>query len=244
MSFNYSVLKNLFKRKKVNTSINDLIPGEIINDEFYESIYNLALDDQIKNILEIGSSSGGGSTNALVEGIKARHDLNEVKLFCLEVSKERHYKLQETYKNESFFTSYRHSSINVSEFPSKQEIRFFYDNFKSPLNNYKFETIIEWYEQDLNYLKQQNLLESGIDIIKNVHQIQNFDFVLIDGSEFTGERDLAHTIGAKFIALDDIKTFKCYSAFNTLVSDDRYQLVVKNLDLRNGFAIFKQNNIA
>jgi hypothetical protein len=240
MKFNYSSVKKLFKQKKLNSTLKDIIPAEIKNDIFYENIYSIVQKNEIKNILEIGSSSGGGSTDALVKGIKARHDVNEVKLFCLEVSKERYSKLQETYKDEPFFISYRHSSIHLNEFPSKQEVSFFYENFESPLNNFQLETIIQWYEQDLNYLKQEKLLESGIEIIKNTHQLQLFDFVLIDGSEFTGERDLAHTIGSKFIALDDIMTFKCHHAFNTLLNDNNYKLLIKNLELRNGFAIFER----
>lgn len=241
MKFQLSDFNRFFKRQNNNVTIKDIIPGEIKNDIFYENLYTIVQKKEIKTILEIGSSSGGGSTDALVKGIKKRADMNEVKLFCLEISKERHHKLEETYRDESFFKSYRYSSVNFNEFPSKEEISFFYNNIKTKLNNYKFETIMEWYEQDLNYLKQELLLESGIDIIKNIHALQNFDFVLIDGSEFTGERDLAHTIGSRYIALDDILTFKCHNAFNLLLRDDNYSLVVKNLDLRNGFAIFERS---
>ncbi|MBT8630965.1 hypothetical protein AOC23_02610 [Polynucleobacter paneuropaeus] len=49
---------------------------------------------------------------------------------------------------------------------------------------------------------------NGVDKIKNDNNIKTFDMVLIDGSEFSGERDLHSIMGAKLIALDDINAFK------------------------------------
>ena len=45
------------------------IPPEISLDEFYVLIKEYASRDDLKSYLEIGSSSGEGSTRAIVEGI-------------------------------------------------------------------------------------------------------------------------------------------------------------------------------
>ena len=47
-------------------------------------------------------------------------------------------------------------------------------------------------------------------------------------------------IGAKIIALDDVNSFKCFSAYKILQSHFGYELVTQNLDLRNGYAVFKK----
>lgn len=52
-----------------NSELNRLIPPEIKNDEFYTAIQELARKENIKTVLEIGSSSGEGSTEALVRGL-------------------------------------------------------------------------------------------------------------------------------------------------------------------------------
>ena len=47
----------------------NIIPAEIKNDAFYNAIINLiSQSDDINNILEIGASSGDGSTEAFQIG--------------------------------------------------------------------------------------------------------------------------------------------------------------------------------
>jgi hypothetical protein len=67
-----------------------------------------------------------------------------------------------------------------------------------------------------------------------------FDAVLIDGSEFTGTAEFAQTYGATWILLDDILTFKNWNAFNFLINDSRYQLILRQVSVRNGFAVFQR----
>ena len=69
-----------------------LIPPEIKNDEFYVAIAKIAREGEIKTVLEIGSSSGEGSTEALVKGLL--NNPNQPQLFCLEISKTRFEALQ------------------------------------------------------------------------------------------------------------------------------------------------------
>lgn len=116
----------------------------------------------------------------------------------------------------------------------------FYQNVKSSLNAYSIETILQWYWHDINYIKNSGLDQNGIVLVKEKNRINVFDMVLIDGSEFTGEVELNFVIGSKVIALDDINTFKCYSAFNKLSADSNYVLRHSNRKLRNGFAIFER----
>jgi len=99
---------------------------------------------------------------------------------------------------------------------------------------------LEWRKQDIAYIKDNALDANGIQSIMQANEIDKFDFVLIDGSEFTGERELMNILGAKIIALDDINAFKCFSAFSMLSSHFAYNLISQNMELRNGFAIFER----
>jgi hypothetical protein len=66
--------------------------------------------------------------------------------------------------------------------------------------------------------------------------------VLIDGSEFTGEKEVEKIIGAKIIALDDTETYKCYYAMQKLQLDTNYRLIVHEPGIRNGYAIFARKD--
>lgn len=236
---------NLFKKKSSNknaetTTLDQIIGGEICGDQFYDLLKSYASRLDLKLFLEIGSSAGGGSTQAFVDAISKRADSDRVSVYCFELSKNRFKLLAETYNSFSFIKPYNVSSISTDEFPDVASVTEFYQNVKSSLNDYPIDTILQWYWQDINYIKNSGLDQNGILHVKEINHINVFDMVLIDGSEFTGEVELNFVIGAKVIALDDINTFKCYNAFKKLSADTNYVLKHSNQKLRNGYAIFEK----
>ena len=220
--------------------MHDIIQPEILNDEFHSTLIKYASRHDLKTFLEIGSSSGAGSTDAFVSGIKNRNDKSQVQLFCMEVSRVRFKALANHYATEDFVRCYNISSIEANELPSKDEVVNFYNSTKTTLNKYSIETILDWLRQDIEYIKSSGSDINGIRLIKQANHIRYFDMVLIDGSEFTGERELHETMGAKVIALDDINAFKCWNAYQTLLHTTHYELKEHNFFLRNGYAIFEK----
>ncbi|MEA9598576.1 hypothetical protein VC178_01535 [Polynucleobacter sp. AP-Sanab-80-C2] len=160
----------------------------------------------------------------------------------MELSKPRYELLRKTYENDQFVKAYNVSSISASEFPQETEIINFYNTQQTNLNHHKLETVLGWYHQDLVYLRDNQSNISGIAYIKSTNAVDLFDMVLIDGSEFTGERELAYVIGAKVIALDDTETFKCFNAMRALENNPNYRLVTHRPSVRNGYAIFERIN--
>lgn len=223
-----------------NSELNQLIPPEIKNDEFYAAIQKLAREEDIKTVLEIGSSSGGGSTEAFVTGL--RDNPNKPTLFCMEVSKTRFAELTKNYENDSFVKCYNVSSVSLKQFPNENEIIEFYNTTQTNLNFYPLERILGWLKQDIDYVKNSGD-PNGIIKIKQENNIDFFDLVLIDGSEFTGNAELEDVYGAKFICLDDINTFKNYNNHQKLLADNNYTLIAQNTLLRNGYSIFKRADV-
>ncbi|MEA5567123.1 glycosyltransferase [Anabaena sp. UHCC 0399] len=236
-----NLLNNLSNPNIEKSELNNLIPAEIKNDEFYYTILEIVQREDIKTVLEIGSSSGSGSTEALVKGL--RINPSNPRLFCMEVSNNRFSQLVKTYKDDWFVKCYNMSSISLNKFPDKQEIIDFYNSVKTNLNFYNIERILGWLQQDIDYIKNSGVSEEGIQNIKQENEIRFFDFVLIDGSEFTGVAELNEVYGAKYICLDDINTFKNYQNFHRLLKDSHYTLIRSNLTLRNGYAIFERNSL-
>lgn len=223
-----------------DSELNQIIPPEIKNDEFYFLIQKIAREEHIKTVLEIGSSAGGGSTEAFVTGLRENPD--KPLLFCMEISKPRFQALRETYRNDSFVKCYNVSSVSIEDFPSEEAVSAFYQTTKTSLNNYPLDQVIGWLQQDIEYVKNSGVPSDGIERVKQSNNILNFDLVLIDGSEFTGTSELNKIYGAKFIMLDDINAFKNYDNYQRLVNDPNYVLVKENWSTRNGFAVFRYDD--
>jgi len=223
---------------QVDSQLNYVIDPEIKYDSFYFKIYEFALTKNIKTILEIGSSSGNGSTEAFAKGIK--DNLNHPTLFCMEVSLPRFEKLQSYYQDNPQVKCFNVSSVPIKDFPSEQEVLNFIRNVPSKLSYIQENEVLRWLKQDIDYIKQNASYENGIDLIKSSYGIDDFDMVLIDGSEFTGMAELNKVYGARYILLDDIDCFKNMNNFIRLKKDPNYKLITENHQLRNGYAIFEK----
>jgi len=220
------------------------IQPEIVEDEFYDLINKYAGRSDLKSYLEIGSSSGQGSTKAIVEGILSKDSLN-VSLHCLEISQVRFNKLHDYYSDYSFVKVHQLTSVPLTEYPSRKEVKTFYKNNLTNLNNQSLRTVMSWLKKDIDFLRNNSFGNlCGIEEIRESEGIDYFDFVLIDGGEFTGFSELMRVIGAKVILLDDVNSFKCYKARSYLMESDRYRLAYENLQLRNGFSVFERVNHA
>src|SRR6476619_2112534 len=92
-----------------SSSLDQVIPPEILHDELYDLIERLARDPRVGSILEIGSSAGQGSTAAFVSGIK--DNPTRPTLFCIEISKPRFHALRETYATNPQVRPYNASSV-------------------------------------------------------------------------------------------------------------------------------------
>ncbi|MBP0034491.1 MAG: FkbM family methyltransferase, partial [Roseofilum sp. Belize BBD 4] len=218
------------------STLERLIPPEIKNDELYQAIQTISREADLKTVLEIGSSSGSGSTEAFVTGLMENPQTPD--LYCMEVSQSRFDALQKRYENYPFVHCYNVSSVALEQFPTEEEIREFYQTQQTYLNLYPLEQVLEWWKADTEYLKTSEVDTNGIRKIKTEKNIDIFDLVLIDGSEFTGIAELEEIYGAKIIILDDINTFKNYQNYTQLLNDLKYTLLQENKRLRNGYAIF------
>ncbi len=228
----------MFSIQVFASELDFIIPPEIKNDDFYFAIYRIAKNEPVKTILEIGSSSGEGSTEAFVRGIFENPE--KPSLFCMELSAPRFQALQNRYRDNSQVVCYNVSSIPLELFPSETDVLDFMRTKRSNLSGLPEDLIIGWLRQDIEYVTSAKVPTNGIEMIKNDRGLECFDVVLIDGSEFTGFQELNLVYGAKFILLDDICCFKNYYSFQKLSADSSYELIEKNESLRNGYAIFKK----
>jgi FkbM family methyltransferase len=214
-----------------------LIPPEVKDDPFYRAILEFSRSAKIKTVLEIGSSSGEGSTEAFVRGL--RENPHRPTLFCMEVSKPRFEALRARYAGDSFVKPYRVSSVGLNKFPSEAEVTRFYNQYLAG-RFHPLPEVLRWLRQDIEYIRSSAAPENGIRQIKHENGIEFFDLVLIDGSEFTGKAELEEVYGARFIFLDDINSFKNFENFQRLAADPNYLLREADRSVRGGYAFFEQ----
>jgi hypothetical protein len=236
------------KRHETTATYKKIIPPEVQSGGFFDLIQEISAYSDVFSILEIGSSSGEGSTRALLESLAKIPSANK-QVHCMEISLERHQKLKEYLDSDSRFHPHRLSSVSTSEFPPFQEIEHFYKTVNSKLNDYQLDTIESWYIKDLKFLNENPQLIpglsdgqriSGIAWIKSKFSINAFDFVIIDGGEFTGSAEFAYCHDSKYVALDDTNSFKTWEVRNQLFLNPSYKLIDENENERNGWAIFER----
>jgi hypothetical protein len=219
------------------SELDDLIPAEIANDSFSAIIEEIASTAGVREILEIGSSAGEGSTAAWVRG--AQRNPVRPRLHCIEVSTERYAALVERWGGQEFVHCHHVSSIPIERFPSPTEVERFYEDVPSRLRDFDLAIVLGWLSQDIDYLCDHGLSTSGIAQIKSQYAIETFDAVLIDGSEFAGRAELDEVYGARFLLLDDTETFKNWENARRLQADTKYRVVCADPETRNGFAVFE-----
>ncbi|MEX1184843.1 MAG: hypothetical protein WEF86_16675 [Gemmatimonadota bacterium] len=220
------------------SQLDRMIPPEIRADRFCSWISRVAATPGVLHILEIGASSGAGSTEALVLGA-LRNPVRPV-VHCLEISRPRFHALVERYRDHAFVHCYNCSSVPIEQFPDEAAIDAFRRRIWTRFRFIRRDTVLQWLRQDIEYLRRHGLSLYGIRLVRERHGIDCFDAVLIDGSEFSGPADLDEVYGARFLLLDDIMTYKNRDNYRRLLRDRDYALIARSRWLRNGFAIFER----
>ena len=110
----------------MGSEVNFGLPPEIHGDAFHRTLFELAKRADLRTFLEIGSSSGEGSTQALVSVVRTRADRRDVKMFCMEISHTRFEDLKSNYAADGFVHYYHISSVPAASFASPEEIEHFH----------------------------------------------------------------------------------------------------------------------
>jgi len=196
--------------------------GQINPDNLFgREIMKLCLRDDIKNILEIGTWNGLGSTRCIIEALTLRNNKN-YNFYSLEANAEKSSYAKELYKNQENV----HILNEVIYNDEKEDILQIFPelNFNSEFRR--------WHSVDMDNMKSKALFLNR----KELPQI--FDFVLLDGGEFTtwyeyqALKDRCH-----YLALDDTKVSKCNRIVSDLKSQPNKWKIINEIDERNGAVI-------
>jgi len=196
-----------------------------INDPFGRALarytYNLDVG------LEIGGGTGDGSTQCI----------RTKKLFSIENHRDRigRHSMNLSARNGVAING---TATLPNLWMNKNDVEEFYRTTKTNLNQYPLEQVIGW----LNECLQTSGVYStnAIEDIHIEHKV-NFNFVLIDGSPFSGESELRcvrpFLAEKAIIALDDVNDIKNWANYHKLKGFAK--LLWEDWSVRNGAAIFQ-----
>jgi hypothetical protein len=196
-----------------------------INDSFGQALakYSEGLDVG----LEIGGGTGDGSTQCI----------RTKRLFSIENHPDRigRHSMNLSARNGVAING---TATLPNLWMNKNDVEEFYRTTKTNLNQYPLEQVIGW----LNECLQTSRVYST-NAIEDIHieHKANFNFVLIDGSPFSGESELRcvrpFLEEKAIIALDDVNDIKNWANYNKLKGFAK--LLWEDWSVRNGAAIFQ-----
>ena len=192
--------------------------GSLIGD----MIYNLVQDSTCKTFLEIGTWNGMGSTKCIVNGLKQRAKTYPYNFWSLECNSEKSAGARKLYENEANINILNEVLFNT--LPSD-----IYEKFPILNENADFR---KWLAVDIKNMSDKPLFLERTDLP------EVFDFVFLDGGEFTTYYDFMLLKDRfKTIMIDDINTQKGPLIRKYLLDNpDKYQIVMEHNE-RNGFLI-------
>jgi hypothetical protein len=169
-----------------------------------------------KNVVEIGTWKGLGSTKCIIDSIDNGSNF---------ISIESNYNFYNVAKNN--LTNYL-DKVNLvyGTIVTDKDVNEFVSD-KNLTEEQK-----KWLLEDLeNLSKCENIIESIPPEI---------DFLLLDGGEFStySEWQILKS-RTKMVALDDIIELKTKQIYEELINDDNYELVIETPE-GNGFCVFKK----
>jgi hypothetical protein len=193
-----------------------------------EIIYNLCLQDDVKNIVEIGTWNGMGSTKCIYDAISDKK--GDYLVYSLECNIEFH----------------NIALINYTNLPKLNNFNMILgtiilpDENKDPMNNYddiffnqySRETQKSWYIQDLENCKN---VPNVLNIIPD-----SIDLLILDGGEFSSLSEYQKLKDrTTYFILDDVNTIKNNEVAILMRTDSNYQIIHESND-RNGFLVSKK----
>lgn len=200
--------------------------GQInMNSDFGSCIYNIAKDEKIQNILEVGSWNGQGSTVCIMNAIINKPNS---KLYSLEANLDM-FNIANTFWNKNINNNLilLNGSLH-NKIADITKLNMIYNNN------------IPYYNE--HYIIEKKILENTKII--DITDINNIDMIILDGGEYTTEGDFDVLIkkNPEYICLDDVNVYKCKNIRQLLLNDSNWKLYNENLNQRHGWSIFKSSN--
>lgn len=195
------------------------------SSNFGKILKAIAQRADIKNIVEIGTWNGLGSTLCILESIQNKETI----FISIELIKEMYSQAQNNLKEYSNKVTLLNGTIISVEDLNWFDIEEIKHNFK-PIEREHF---------DLYYLKEIQAIKAANNVLNQIPK--TIDFLVLDGGEYSTYPEWQILKSrTKIVALDDTTILKTKKIRSELLSDNEWQLVTENQSDRNGYSVFER----
>jgi len=194
-----------------------MIKGQInLSSSMGKRIYSLVKQNDINNIIEVGTWNGGGSTQCIIQSIKDSNKKN-YNVLTFETNINMYKKALSNNTNRLPNFEFVYGRLIELEDLSWFDEKDLDDDHK------------KWLKEDMhNYQNTNNM----------IHKIpEKIDLLVLDGGEFSSYPEF-HLLcdRSKHIILDDTNVFKFSKVREQIIQNpDKFEIVVDDLDDRNGW---------
>ena len=186
-----------------------------------ELIFNLTKRQDVKNIVEIGTWNGMGSTKCILDGMTTEKYFWSIELY------PDMFEMAQTNLKEFItpnVTLLNGSIINYDEV-------FWFNHSEIDLSGDRHAVL--WYEKDLKLLKE------SVNVLDKLPT--KIDLLILDGGEYTTYPEFIKLVDrTKIIVIDDTNILKCKRIRTELINDNNFTIIVDNQKERNGYSIFER----
>lgn len=208
-----------------------VIQGQVgIETSLGRYLYNLSMRDDLKNIVDIGTWNGLGTTKCIIDGI-FNSNKKDYNLVSIEVNKEKHFEAKNN------LSKYIDNNVKLmyGRITEKDELVNLNDYDDSFFYSYSRNIQEQWYKQTLiEHTETPNIYNKLLEITSFI------DLLVLDGGEYCtyGEFRKLKQI-SKFVVLDDTNTIKNFRSAEEIRNSKNYEVIEDNRTERHGFLIAK-----
>lgn len=201
------------------------LPGQInLNTSLGRMIYDLVLKNNFKNIVDIGTWNGMGTTSCILEALSAKQDFTAA-----------------VYTVELYEEILDCAKINLKKYINKFNLKILHGKLVELHEVYDWfdHSIIDLEKHDharLWYRKDMELLSTSQNVLYLLPQ--DIDLLILDGGEYSTYPEWQKLKNrCHFFVLDDTNIHKCSKIKSEIISDPNFVILHDITNERNGFLI-------
>lgn len=207
------------------------IEGQVtMKTPFGKTLYNLAKQDDVKLVLELGTWKGGGSTMVLAKGLKETSGF----MITVEALEEHWLQAKRTVANYPVKCLYG-TTVDWTLFPTVDEVEA-----DGGIPGYKPSQYESWLVGEKNTAKYHE-----VPLLEPLCKKHKFDLIFMDGGEFYGIPELEIVLNhcmPKYLALHDTLPYKNRANLKQLMkADSPYEVIENNTD-ETGHALLRRKD--
>lgn len=199
--------------------------GQInLNTKLGNIIYNLVYFNKFKNIVDVGTWNGLGTTYCVLKALEDKNELTATNLYTVELYPEM---VEIAKKNLSKYLHLNNFKMLNGSMIDFNEV-YWFDHSSIDFNNDMHAKL--WYEKDIQNLKNSKNIFNELP--------NNIDLLILDGGEYSTYPEWKKLESrVKYFVLDDSNILKCNKIRQEVLQNKNIEILHDVQNDRNGYVV-------